>query len=99
MLCLYIAKLEQCECKRLFIGTSANYSLLGVEYVKNVVVKNRSPSVSSRDWYFFVRSTKFARTGNCVLTDINYLQSINFAKEVYRQCSFKNNADFQFQLY
>ena len=67
LLRLYIAKLEQLDCKRFFVGAPANthYSMLGLGSVKNVVAKITIyvSIVHKLLWYLFVKRKKFAQTG------------------------------------
>ena len=68
LLCLGIAKLEQLECKRLFVGAFANtyFSVVGLGNVKKVVVETTIyvSCVQKLFCYFFTKCLNFERTGN-----------------------------------
>ena len=94
LLWLYIAKLEQLDCKKLFVGALANscYSTLWLWIVKNVVVKKTIyvSFVPKLSWYFFVKWIKMHKLAICFLTDIKYFQSVEIAKWFHpRGCSKK----------
>ena len=78
LLCLYIAKLEQLDYKRLFVGASGNtyYWMLGD--VKNVMVKITIyvSFVRKLLQYFFVKWIDFAQTGS-LLSDRHQLILVN----------------------
>ena len=87
LLCLHIAKLEQLDNKRLFVGASADshYSMLGLGKVKKVGVRKTIivSFVQKLLWYLIVKQKKFAQTRNLLFDRHQLLLVKNFCKNEF----------------